>query len=196
MLNYLGVDLSHFRPRSDARPKTAGALFRVINAGAFTHRKGMHYLAEAARMLDARVFEFLNVGFHGGRLPFAVPHNFRVLRRVGQPALLEHYWQSDVFVLPTIEDGFPVVIPQAMACGLPVITTPNGSGPDLIRDGENGFIVPIRDARAIADRLEWMRVHPEETYAMGQRARQTVVKGLSWEEYGRRTLALYRGLLP
>lgn len=193
-MNPLGVDLAHFRPRPDARPRDPAAPLRIVNAGALTHQKGIHYLIDAACILDSRRFEFAHIGFRGRKPPFAVPSNFLIRPRVLQSKLIDHYHQADVFVLPTIQDGFPVVIPQAMAAGLPVITTPNGSGPDLIRDGDNGFIVPIRDARAIAERLEWMYAHPVETFAMGLRARQAVANGFSWEDYRERTLKLYRSL--
>jgi glycosyltransferase involved in cell wall biosynthesis len=74
-----------------------------------------------------------------------------------------------------------IVVLEAMASGLPVITTPNGRG-DLVRDGVDGFVVPIRDMNAIVERLEYLRAHPEERLRMGQNARERA-KMFTWEHY-------------
>ena len=66
------------------------------------------------------------------------------------PALLH---EADLFVLPSIEDGFARTITEALACGLPVITTPRTVRPELIVPGRNGEIVPIRDAPALAEAI-------------------------------------------
>jgi glycosyltransferase involved in cell wall biosynthesis len=61
--------------------------------------------------------------------------------------------QHDVFVFPSLFEGFGLVLTEALSQGLPIISTPNTAAPDLIKDGREGFIVPIRDSHAIADRL-------------------------------------------
>jgi glycosyltransferase involved in cell wall biosynthesis len=72
------------------------------------------------------------------------------------PQLAERLRSADVFVLPSLEEGLVRTALEAMACGLPVILTPNTGANDLVRPGQNGTIVPIRDARAAADAiLEW-----------------------------------------
>jgi len=90
-----------------------------------------------------------------------------------------------VHVFPTILDGFGRNIIEAMACGLPVITTPNCAGPDLIEDGVSGFIVPIRDIDCICERLHWIYSHPDEAMQMGERGRLRVAS-LSQPDYRRR----------
>ena len=106
------------------------------------------------------------------------------------------YSQASVFVLPSIEDGFGQVIVQAMACGIPVITTTNTGGPDVITDGKDGFIVPIRDSRAIAERLEHLYRHPDAREAMGHAALETVRKWNGWERYTNQVLSTYNQRLP
>ena len=70
---------------------------------------------------------------------------------------------SDVFVFPSIEDGFGFVVAEALACGLPVITTRNAGASDLIRPGENGEVVPIRNPEAIAEAvLKWWSLGRKE----------------------------------
>jgi len=72
-----------------------------------------------------------------------------------------------------------------MASGLPVITTPNCAGPDLIEDGVTGFIIPIRDVDAICEKLAWIHDNPEEARRMGQQARARVAP-LSQQDYRNR----------
>jgi glycosyltransferase involved in cell wall biosynthesis len=80
--------------------------------------------------------------------------------------LPEIYAWGDVFLVPTIEDGYAVVLAQAAAAALPVLTTTNCSGLDLIREGGNGWVVPIRAPEALASRLRWCSEHRDEVAAM------------------------------
>jgi glycosyltransferase involved in cell wall biosynthesis len=79
-----------------------------------------------------------------------------------------------------------------MASGLPVITTPNGPG-DLVRDGVDGFVVPIRDVDAIVEKLEFLRTHPEDRLRMGQHARERA-KEFTWEHYKSRAIEFIHSL--
>jgi starch synthase len=88
-------------------------------------------------------------------------------------------------VFPTLLEGFGRNIIEAMASGLPVITTANCAGPDLIEDGVTGFIIPIRDVDAICEKLIWIHEHPEAATEMGERARRRVA-GLTQPDYRQR----------
>jgi len=90
-----------------------------------------------------------------------------------------------VLVLPSIVEGLPLVLLEAMACGIPVITTPNAGGPDIITDGIEGFIVPIRDQAALKARLEWCYRHPKKLAEMGRAARQKA-ETMPWDLYRQR----------
>ena len=93
----------------------------------------------------------------------------------------------DVFVFPSLFEGFGLVLLEAMAMGLPIITTPHTAGPDLITDGVEGFIVPIRSSAAIAEKLDELRRDPARRAAMSEQARVRA-RQFTWENYGR-TLA-------
>lgn len=83
-------------------------------------------------------------------------------------------------MIPTVEgDTIPQVLMQALAIGLPVVSTTTGSIPDVLADGESGFIVPPRDAGALADRIGRLLIDPELRAAMGRRGRQTVEQSYS-----------------
>jgi glycosyltransferase involved in cell wall biosynthesis len=85
-----------------------------------------------------------------------------------------YFRNSDIYLLPSYHEGIPVSILEAMAAGLPVISTPVGGIPDAIEDGVNGFLVNPGDARAIAEKLVYLLEHPRERKEMGTRNRTKV----------------------
>jgi len=186
-----GVDLQTFTP---APPGSQGrsSRFNVIYAGQLTQRKGIAYLLRGYRQFARQDSHLTLVGSIVGSdaplRPFAdlfehIPHQTR-------PALAESYRQSDVFVLPTLIEGMPLVVLEAMACGLPVIVTANGPA-DIVRDGVDGFVIPERDADAVCDRLDRLYRDPDMRAAMGLQAAQRA-RAFGWEAYtakARRVLA-------
>jgi starch synthase len=107
--------------------------------------------------------------------------------------LLREMSEADVFVFPSLFEGFALVILEAMAAGLPVITTPNTAGPDLIEDGKEGLIVPAGDVEALRTAMESLLNNPERARAMGRAAHEKA-KEYTWERYGERWEALVREL--
>jgi glycosyltransferase involved in cell wall biosynthesis len=79
-----------------------------------------------------------------------------------QNALPGFYSEGDLFMLPTIEDGFPFVLAQASAACLPILTTPNGAGADLVQEQKNGWVLPARSPVAFIERLRWCDAHRKE----------------------------------
>ena len=97
-------------------------------------------------------------------------------------------------MLPTLIEGMPLVVLEAMACGLPVIVTANGPA-DIVRDGIDGFIVPERDDEAIAERLDHLFRHPELRHEMGRQAALRALE-FSWDAYAERALGVLAALAP
>lgn len=131
----------------------AGGTLRVLWLGSVTLRKGIQYLVGAARELLSADVEFLVAG-PVGVTPHALatfPPNVRVLGKVSGPPKAELYRSADVFVLPTLSDGFAITQIEAMAFGLPVVATPNCGR--VVTHGRDGLIVPARDPAALADAL-------------------------------------------
>ncbi|MBI4454600.1 MAG: glycosyltransferase family 4 protein [Acidobacteria bacterium] len=188
----LGVDTDLFQPqpRQDHR-------FRVLYVGGISLRKGVKYLMRAMEQLNLPDCELVLVGHIEDSVRELMKkhaHRYRHEGFVRQSRLPWLYSQADVLVLPTLEDGFAHVIPEAMACGIPVIATEHSGGPDLIREGVDGFVVPIRDPRAIAERIEWLFMHPQEKRLMGETARQRV-REFTWDKYGDRMAEAYQRIL-
>jgi glycosyltransferase involved in cell wall biosynthesis len=89
---------------------------------------------------------------------------------------------ADVLALPSLSEGFGHVILEGMACGLPVIATPHSCAPDVVIEGVHGFIVPIRDAHAIAARLEWAVNNRPDLADMGVAATRRAAH-FTWDRF-------------
>jgi len=188
----LGVDVQAFQPASAeaatrAQRIRAGVPLRVLYVGTLSMRKGLLDL-EAA--LDRLPDVPLDVRLVGTVMPEAVGVlsrlGSRVVHRdaVPQRELPAEYHAADVFVFPTLEDGFGLVLTQAKAAGLPVLCTTNCAGADLIRHGEDGWIVPVRSPGAIAGRLRWCHAEREPFALMAERA-ASVFRPRDWTTVGR-----------
>lgn len=189
-----GVDLSQFSPL----PKEDD-VFRVLFCGGLTIRKGVHYLLQAFHELELRDAELLLVGNLSEEItPFLSKYGAaNVVHK--DPVPFHHlpriYAQGSVFCLPSLEEGLALVQAQAMACGLPVICSENTGGRDILRDGIDGYIVPIRDVAALKQKILLLYENPEVRLQMGRSARERVSSGFSWAEYGTKMIASYRTML-
>jgi len=107
------------------------------------------------------------------------------------PDPISLYQQADVFAFPTIEEGSALVTYEALACGLPVITTPNAGS--VVRDRVEGSIVPIRDVDVLAAALERLRTDEQLRQEMGQAARKRA-KEFTWQGYGDTLAQMYKSV--
>jgi glycosyltransferase involved in cell wall biosynthesis len=185
-----GVDVSRFTPAaaSEGRP------FRAVFVGQVGLRKGVPYLLEAWKRLGWRDAELWLVGRVLPEIKevlkgYADLPGVRMMGFLGTPAAA--YQQADIFVFPSLEEGSALVTYEAMACGLPVVTTPNAGS--LVRDGVEGFIVPIRDPDALAERIEQLRADARLRQEMGRAARARA-ETLTWENHGQDLSTIYSSL--
>jgi glycosyltransferase involved in cell wall biosynthesis len=179
----LGVDLELFQPTPRSRDDT----FRVTFVGQIGQRKGLSYLLDAferARIPGKSELSLVGRPIGGDGIWRDRPG---VRHQPHQPrsALPEVYGRSDVFVLPSLVEGFGLTALEAMACGKPVIVSDHTFGGDVVEDGVNGFVVPIRDPGAIAERLEVLSSDVAGRERMGRAARETA-QSYSWEAFGDR----------
>ncbi|MBF6571131.1 MAG: glycosyltransferase family 4 protein [Candidatus Binataceae bacterium] len=191
-----GVDLNRFHPLAEqAKPDKT---FRVICVAQISPRKGQLYLLEAWETLALPNAELLLIGALSYEMAALLDRYagwFRHVPFVPNHRLIEYYGQSSVFVLPSLEDGFAVVIGEAMACGLPVITTYNTGAADIVTHGRDGFVVPIRSPEAIAEHLELLYRNRELRDEMSRAALTKAQAELGWDIYAHRLCDLYRSLL-
>jgi alpha-maltose-1-phosphate synthase len=168
----------------DRRWSSEGPL-RVLYVGSLSQRKGLSYLFEAATALGTGI----SLTMVGGRVAECPALDAELARHRHIPSLphdqvLNLMREHDVLVFPSLFEGFGLVITEALSQGLVVITTPNTAGPDLLTDGHDGFVVPIRDSRAIADRLERVRADRTLLATMGTRALHTAERR-GWDSFRR-----------
>jgi len=181
-----GADTRLFEPATK-NPQTN--CFNVLFVGQVGQRKGISYLLRAYQQFKGPETSLTLVGKIQGDGAAFHPYReiFRHIDHVPRSYLRGIYQQADVFVFPTLAEGMPLVVLEAMASGLPVITTPNGPG-DIVRDGVDGFVVPIRDTKLIVDKLECLRSSPHLRAEMGANARRRALE-FSWGVYQNRICA-------
>jgi glycosyltransferase involved in cell wall biosynthesis len=100
----------------------------------------------------------------------------------------DYYRRSSVFVLPSVAEGLPKVVLEAMACGRPVITTPILK--PVVRDAVDGFYVPMRDVEALKEKMLYFYEHPEEVARMGANASERA-RSFTWDRFSRQIAELF-----
>jgi glycosyltransferase involved in cell wall biosynthesis len=193
-----GVDLDVFRPgdrRSDDGELKDDGVLKIVYAGSLTIRKGAQYLLEAVKAMGRRAELTIAGPLDPDFKPVLAQYegHFQYLGPVPKLELQALYVSSSVFVLPSLADSFSLATLEAMACGTPVIVTENTGAADVVEEGENGWVVPIRSAAAIREKLEWLAVHPEHRNSMSKSAARRA-REMTWAHYGEVALRMYATL--
>jgi glycosyltransferase involved in cell wall biosynthesis len=188
----IGIDVSYFRPGAPTRDlrEELGLPSSEQLVGLISYLrsyKGHEYFIDAAARVAAKrkgvTFLIIGRGPEEARLRAriteqGVQHKVRMLGY--REDLLNVFHSLDVFVIPSVEgDTIPQVLMQAMAVGLPVVSTTVGSIPDVVRNGDTGFVVPPRDAAALADRIQDLLGNARLRAEMGAAGRSLVERSYS-----------------
>jgi glycosyltransferase involved in cell wall biosynthesis len=187
-----GVNTQQFAPRERSRPH---AQFTVLFLGFICMRKGVHYLLEAfqrAGLKDARLLLAGEID-RSFRPVLDRYRSFECVGTVPHSQVHEQYQKADVFVIPSLADSFGLVALEAMSAGLPVIVSENTGAADIIENGREGFVVPIRDAQQIAEKLTFLYENREQGTRMGMAAASAASR-LSWENYETICASFYKSL--
>jgi alpha-maltose-1-phosphate synthase len=167
-----------------------GEPLRILFVGSLGQRKGLRYLLEAMEALGAG-YELTLIGkVPGVRCdPLASGlGRHRHIASLPHAGILREMRQHHVFVFPSLFEGFGLVLLEAMACGLPIVATHHTAAPDLITDGCEGFIVPIRSAGAIAEKLTYLSEDETRRQSMAAAA-LTRAGEISWAAYRQNMIA-------
>jgi len=175
-----GVEVDRFA--CDRRPWRGERQLRLLFVGEVNLRKGVPYLYQALKRLNSSRIITRLVG------PVAVQEPYRsLLSRKAEltgmtprAKIRRHYAWADVFVFPSLCEGSATVTYEALAAGLPVITTPHAGS--VVRDGVEGFIVPIRSAAAISEKIELLLRNPQLLFELSINAYQRAQQ-YSWNDY-------------
>lgn len=196
---YLGV-------RDDFRDMTLkriadgqkNAVPQVLFTGSFYLLKGAEYLLKSLSILKERGVK-VHYDVVGSVITppkllekyLGLPITFHGL--VPQDDLKKFLTESDIYLFPSLADGCAQSGMEALTAGLPVVATYQSGLP--ITDGETGCLVPMKDAIAIADKIEWLITHPEERERIGRNAAKMMRENYTWEKYAESVKGIYAELL-
>ena len=187
---YCGIDTDQFRPLP--RERRPGDAFRICASGRLVEKKGFRYLIEACRILTDRGLSVECTIAGSGPLESGLRAQVGKLgldgrvKLTGEPLKQEHIpafmHSGDVYCLPCVWasdrdiDGLPQMLMEAMACGLPAISTRLVGIPDLVIDGRTGLLVEPEDAEQLADAIEAMMREPRRVARLAAAGRQWVLE--------------------
>ena len=178
-----------------SRPELAARPLRLLAVGAVASRKGLEYLLEALATVSFP-FELDLAGdpdyepAYRSRLEeridsLGLRDRVRFMGRLDDAQLDAAHREADVFVAPSVWEGFGMAVQDALLYGLPIVATRVGGIPELVRDGEHGLLVPPRDPAALAHALERLAADPALRAALRDRARARGVEvAWTWERVG------------
>jgi len=200
---HYGLETDGFQPSaSPARNEIP----HILSVGSLTEKKGHEYLIDACVLLAEKGYDFqcsiIGVGPLQESLQarvnrYKLQDKVHLLGGKKQDEVLDLYRQSDIFALACVvaqggdRDGMPNVLIEAMAMQLPVVTTPVTGIPELVRDGENGLLVPERDGAALAQALERLMQDEPLRRELGRRGRETVLNGFEVRQTAAKLAAVF-----
>ncbi len=189
-----GIDTRLFYPvpgvdRQDGR--------LIVTNSADTPLKGLsHLLRAVARVSRSRPVHLTVIGFpkkNGLVLKtiqeLGIANRVHFTGRIAQDQLVHHYAQAQVAVVPSIYEGFGLPAGEAMACGVPVISTTGGALPEVV--GDAGILVPPADPTALAGAIALLLDNPDRAQRLGQAGYQRVIRRFTWEKAAQRTVEAY-----
>ena len=193
-----GVNLKEFQNKISNKRK--GFIFRIIYTGTLSLRKGVLYLLKAFHELNLENSQLLMIGNIDNEIKLKINEyklNKKIIfkKPISQYKLSEQYSGSNVFITCSIEEGLSMVQLQAMSCGLPIICTPNSGGDEIIDNGNDGFILPIRDTEELKKKILYLYNNKSVCFEMGMRAQKKIKNSFSWESYGKNIISMYKKLL-
>ena len=193
-----GVEARFFTPREYG----SGGRLRLLYAGTWLDQRGIFYIRDALRSLAPQI-PGLTMTFAGPGVPaeeilrfFGGELDQRILVRPVVPAedMPALYAEHDIFVFPSLMEGLPSVLLEAMASGMPVITTETCGMPDVVENEFNGLLIPPADAAALERAIVKLANSPELRGRLGQSAQETM-RRYTWGRAARQLEALFLRVL-
>lgn len=170
---YNGIDTHQFRPRTSPRSNTKE--IRVLFSGNLSRRKGAHWLPLIAKKTSKKIRIFYTQGLRT-RTSLTSSANLQSIGSVSFKNMPDYYRQMDVLLMPSVREGFGLVIAEAMACGLPVIASDCSAIPELVDNGKGGFLCPVGNVDAFAEKINLLSESPKLRREMGEYNRAKVEK--------------------
>jgi colanic acid/amylovoran biosynthesis glycosyltransferase len=178
--------------------------FHVVSTGSLIWRKGMEYALHAIALLKAKgvplTYHIIGDGAELLRILYSIndlgiQDEVKIHGKLSPDKVLERLQSSDVFLLSSLGEGISNAVLEAMSCGLPVVSSDCGGMCEVICDGQDGYIVPIFDAEAMAERLFTLYSDKALRQDMGKQARQKILNEFRLEQQIQDFLDFYASLL-
>lgn len=177
----LGIDIDKFVPK---KAYNLYGTLRFLFVGRLESAKGIDYIFEVFKQLQNEDIELICVGEVFGDVTRYLNYspNIRLLGQKRPDEMPEVYRQADIYILPSLWEGFSFSLLEAMASGLPVISTKYSFGPDIVENFKQGFIIEPRDIDDVKRKVVWFINNRDKLKTMGQAARLKI-SGVSWQSY-------------
>jgi len=196
---YNGVDTEIFKP-DPAVPKKKRQLIFVGNTE--DRKKGIRYLLEAMLYLpkDVRLLVVdggapRQIVMEELKRRYNISDRVKTTGKVPTAEVARAYQESEICVVPSVYEGFGFPPAEAMACGVPVVSSDGGALPEVVgKDGETGLIVPKQEVRALAKAINLLLENPELRNRLAENGRKRVRERFSWETAAKNMVALYNGI--
>ena len=200
----LGIDINKYPPKKTEKIPEEPTI--ILFVGQLIKRKGLEYLINAVPKLKNNCnnnFEIIIAGEGPSKSylihmcnKLKVSDKIKFVGRISDLQLLDYYSISDIFVLPSLSEGQPMVIYEAMASEIVVIGTNVGGIPDQIENNLNGFIIPPRNSSEIANKISYLLNNPQISKKMGKIGRKRLIeKKWTWDGYAERVNKIYKSLI-
>jgi len=196
-----GLD-APFHALPPPRPPAPGAPLRVACVGSWLPLKGSHEMVAAATRLHAQGVPF-SLSLYGtgakedevrAAFPPQVQDRLRVVPRYARTELPVLLADEEVLLFPSHSEGFGMALVEAMACGLVPVSSPEGVAPQVVRDGDTGYLIRIGDVSGLVSALRSLAEDRRQLLAL-RTAAQAEVRRMSWQDIAARTVTLYQTLL-
>ncbi|MBW2050438.1 MAG: glycosyltransferase family 4 protein, partial [Deltaproteobacteria bacterium] len=187
---YNGIDADRFRPHRTPRDREV----RVLFSGNPSRRKGFHWIPAIA----GRLRNGVSISYTGGlrRSPVLLKaKNLKALGQIPSKDMPLIYQTHDILVSPTVREGFGLAIAEAMSCGLPVVASNCSSIPELIDHGKGGYLCPVGDVAAFAEKINHLAESPRLRREMGEYNRAKVERMFTLERMVKEYVNLFEEVL-
>ncbi|MCP4708158.1 MAG: colanic acid biosynthesis glycosyltransferase WcaL, partial [Planctomycetes bacterium] len=201
----MGLNLEYFKYKLRCLNKNGPV--RILTVGRFVEKKGYPFALQAIAQLnfppDSVVYDIAGDGplrekMQNLAIKLNIKHQVNFLGSLPQDKILDLYHQDHIFLLPSVTaetgdmEGQGLVLQEAQATGLPVITTWHNGIPDGVLDGQSGFLVPERDSVAIAEKIRYLIENPQTWQKMGCTGRDFMEKNYDINVLNRKLVDIYQ----
>jgi colanic acid/amylovoran biosynthesis glycosyltransferase len=206
VVHRMGINTSKFR----FSPRSSNKNIKLLTVGRFVEKKGIEYGIKAvARELKKHpniVYKIAGDGPLRSQLEhlieaLEVENNIKLLGWQTQLDIARLILESNIMIAPSVtsaegdQEGIPVILMEALATGLPVITTKHSGISELVQDGKSGFLVPERDVDSLVKKIEYLIEHPEIWPGLGRTGRKYVDANYNIEKLNDNLVEIYKGLI-